>query len=286
MTIHTKALFVGLLGGLGAFFPVIGQTEEAKAAPSLHTFTPNVAVVGNYIYRGLTQTWNRPALQAGIDYSHEDGWYAGIWGSNISDRQYADGTVELDLNLGYNGKFPQPDWTWTIGMASAFYPGANYNKVVPAGNGNQSYNNVEFNGGVGYQWVSFKLSTAVTDYFGANTRNGYTSDTRWSTYADLTATVPLPEDLFGQNVTLPMHVGHTNYTARFVAPAPSGGINPDYTDYKIGIAKGFDPGFNLSLAMTYADQGNVYDHTLSVKDPNNARNLGGTHLVLSLAKTF
>ncbi|MBF0628934.1 MAG: hypothetical protein HQL91_12020 [Magnetococcales bacterium] len=286
MNFHAKTILVGILGGLGAFLPVMVQAEEAKAAPSPHTFTPNIALVNNYIFRGQTQTWNQPALQGGVDYSHADGWYAGIWGSNISDRQYANGAVELDLSLGYNGKFSLPDWTWTVGAASAFYPGANYSKVVPAGNGSQSYNNVELNGGVGYKWVAFKLSTSVTDYFGANTKNGYTSDTKWSSYADLTATVPLPEEYFGQNVTLPLHVGHVNYTAKLAAPAPSGGTNPDWNDYKIGIAKGFDSGFNLSLAMTYADNGKVYDHTLSVKDPNDARNLGGTHVVLSLAKTF
>ncbi|MBF0261224.1 MAG: hypothetical protein HQL97_05195 [Magnetococcales bacterium] len=283
------ALCVGVIAGGMLVTPSMGwATEEPKADTPIHTFTPNIALVNNYIFRGLTQTWNRPALQGGIDYNHADGWYASLWGSNVSDRYIADGSLEVDLSAGFNGKFPHSDWSWTAGIASAFYPGANYNKVVPtvAINGDQSYTNMELNAGVGYKWISLKISTSVTDYFGANTRNGYSSDTKWSTYTDLTATIPLPEETFGTNVTLPLHVGHTNYTASLAAPAPSGGINPDYNDFKIGITKGFDPGWSLSLAATHADNGRVYDHTLSLKDPADSRNLGGTHFVISVAKTF
>ncbi|MBF0159824.1 MAG: hypothetical protein HQL58_09885 [Magnetococcales bacterium] len=289
MNINGITRLIGMVYGTCAFiFPAIVTAEEVGATTSTHTFTPNLAIVNNYVFRGLTQTWNEPALQGGIDYNHADGWYASVWASNISDRQYAKGIVELDLGLGYNGKFTSDDWTWTIGAAGAYYPEANYSKVVPtvAMNGNQSYNNLEINGGIGYKWILFKLSAAVTDYFGVNTSNGYTSGTRWSTYSDLTATIPLSEEIFGQNVTMPLHAGYTNYTAKLASPTPSGGTNPDYADFKVGLAKGFDEGVNLSLAVTHATNNKVYNNTSSIKSSGDNINLGGTHIVVSLAKTF
>ncbi|MBF0460113.1 MAG: hypothetical protein HQL87_01840 [Magnetococcales bacterium] len=288
MHTNKKAILVALLGGMTLLAPVIGLAEEAKApdpAPTpTNTFTPNIGVVNNYIFRGMTQTWNQPALQGGLDYSHVDGWYAGTWLSNISDREYAGGTVEWDIYGGYNGKFSQEDWTWTVGLAGTVYPGADYHKS-PFYPKSQTFNNLEVNGGFGYKWIAFKLSAALTDYFGANTNTGYTSDTRWSTYADLTATVPLPEETFGQNVTLPLHIGHLHYTANLKAPS-NGTTDPDYTDYKIGIAKGFDYDISLALSLTYADNDDVYGHVQSMKSSKDFVEMGGAHVILSLTKTF
>lgn len=44
----------------------------------------NVAVTSDYMFRGLTQSWGRPAVQGGADYSNPDGFAAGFWGSSIS----------------------------------------------------------------------------------------------------------------------------------------------------------------------------------------------------------
>src|ERR1035437_4409760 len=59
-------------------------TAPAAAPASPHTFTGNVGLVSQYIFRGLTQTNAHPAIQGGADYSHASGFYAGTWLSNIS----------------------------------------------------------------------------------------------------------------------------------------------------------------------------------------------------------
>ena len=64
--------------------PVAGHAQTAPAAASPHTFTGNVGVFSQYIFRGLTQTNRKPALQGGFDYSHSSGFYLGLWGSNVS----------------------------------------------------------------------------------------------------------------------------------------------------------------------------------------------------------
>ncbi len=273
---------VGLLGWVAvAGFPVSGLADApAEATPSSpHTFTANVEVVNNYIFRGLTQTWNQPAIQGGVDYAHADGWYAGLWGSSLSDKQYADGWAEWDFYGGYNGKF-NDDWTWTLGAIGVYYPSANYDRSNPPGN-HQSYDNVEVNAGLGYKWVTMKVSAALTDYFGANTKTGYLGDTKGTTYWDLTATVPLPEEIFTKDVTVPLHVGRTHYVSKLAS-----GLNPDYTDYKVGVSKAFDGGWSLVAAYTYADNKAVYNNVPSAKLGTDTTNLGGGNVVFSLTKTF
>src|SRR5688572_17036529 len=63
-------------------FSPLGQAEEA--APSPHTLSANVGLSSQYVFRGLTQTHQEPAIQGGFDYAHAGGFYAGTWLSNIS----------------------------------------------------------------------------------------------------------------------------------------------------------------------------------------------------------
>jgi uncharacterized protein (TIGR02001 family) len=57
----------------------------ADAAPaSDFTASYNVGLFSQYIFRGLTQTNNKPALQGGFDVSHKSGLYIGGWSSNVS----------------------------------------------------------------------------------------------------------------------------------------------------------------------------------------------------------
>ena len=69
-----------LLTGLSS---VAAFAEEA-AAPEVSPVTANVTVASSYIYRGITQSNNKPAIQGGFDYAHESGFYVGNWNSSIS----------------------------------------------------------------------------------------------------------------------------------------------------------------------------------------------------------
>lgn len=59
----------------------------------------NVALTNDYVWRGMTQTDNEPAIQGGFDYGHESGVYLGTWGSNVDFGGTAD--LELDIYGGY-----------------------------------------------------------------------------------------------------------------------------------------------------------------------------------------
>jgi uncharacterized protein (TIGR02001 family) len=272
-----------VLAGMASMPAVLAGTPAmaAEAPASPHTFTSNVALVSNYVFRGLTQTFGKPAIQAGMDYAHASGAYAGLWGSNISSQQYASGTMELDYYFGYNGKLAG-DWGWTAGFYGYYYPGANYKNALPAGTyPDQTYNTEELNAGVSWKWVSLKLSSTISDFFGANTKTLYASGSKNSTYLDLTANVPLPQDF-----TLLLHVGRQDIKTTNTVASAAGSTNPDYTDYKIGISKAFKDGWTVGLAYSKASNSAYYDKTAGVMDSTKTHDLGSGVTVLSISRVF
>jgi uncharacterized protein (TIGR02001 family) len=70
---------------------------------ALAEVTANGSVTNNYLWRGLTQSNNEAAVQGGLDYASESGFYIGTWASNV---QYAsdDGySYEHDVYFGWSG---------------------------------------------------------------------------------------------------------------------------------------------------------------------------------------
>lgn len=82
---------------------LLGASAVAQAE-----FSANIGVTSNYVWRGWTQTDDQAAVQGGIDYSHESGFYAGTWASNVSfddgDPATSDAGAELDGYLGFSGE--------------------------------------------------------------------------------------------------------------------------------------------------------------------------------------
>ena len=259
--------------------PHVGHVLPATPPPPEHVFTTNAAFVSNYIFRGLTQTFGKPAVQVGFDYAHSSGAYAGVWGSNISGQQYAGGRSAIDYYFGYNGKLAG-DWGWTAGFYGYYYPGANYKNTVPT-TADQEYNTEEVNAGVSWKWVSLKLSSTTGDYFGANTKTGYTSGSSGSTYLDLTANIPLSNDF-----TLLLHYGDQDVKTKLATANAAGATDPSYTDYKIGISKAFKDGWTVGLAYSKADNTKYYDKTAGVVDSSKTHDLGSGVTVLSISRVF
>lgn len=90
-----KLLLVAILTGLsGAVF-----ADETPASPFGLSVTGTAALTSDYRFRGVTQTFNDPAVQAGFVLSHASGAYAGVWGSNVDFGGTAH--IELDPYIGY-----------------------------------------------------------------------------------------------------------------------------------------------------------------------------------------
>lgn len=86
----------------------------------------NVAVTSDYLFRGVSQTQRKPALQAGITWTADNGAYAGAWGSSISWLSDSDpGGVQPSRTDGYGlaGTFGDSGVSYDVGANYYRYPG-------------------------------------------------------------------------------------------------------------------------------------------------------------------
>ena len=268
--------------------PVLAQTA-APASP--HTFTANVGVTSDYLFRGISQTHGKPAIQGGVDYAHSSGLYAGIWGSNIrwvKDAQDRSVPVEIDLYGGYKNTFAGGDWNYDLGLIAYNYPGS---KNTPA-NFSAKADTVEVYGAIGWKFLTLKYSHTVSSHFvgwyGGVAGGDINQKTRGSGYLELNASHDL-----GNGWGLTGHVGHQkvkNYVA-------VGDMNASYTDWKLGVTK--DVGFGV-VGLAYSDTNskgvcsptlltNAYcwpEYQAATGTYSNYRNASKARVLLTFNKTF
>ncbi|HEY8605702.1 MAG TPA: TorF family putative porin [Noviherbaspirillum sp.] len=232
------------------------SASAQQAAASDHTFTGNVSLVSDYRFRGISQTFKKPAIQGGFDYSHSSGFYVGNWNSSISGVQYPDGgSIEMDLYGGYKFEVA-PEVGIDVGLLKYYYPGAR------TGAGDK-FDALELYVGASWKWLSAKYSRSIDDeYFGF-------TDARGSDYIELNANFEIME-----KTVLGLHVGHQKFKR-------SGDFN--YTDYKVGVTH--DLGFasvGLAYVTTNADSAS-YTYT---NGGGKSKDVSNGTVVLSLSKTF
>jgi uncharacterized protein (TIGR02001 family) len=144
----------------------------AAAAPSYAgDWSANASMTSNYIWRGLTQTENEAAVQGGIDYADDSGFYVGTWASNVN---YGAGDVysyEHDIYAGY--AFESGGITWDFGYlyynydsAAQFDFGEVYGSVGIGGFGFSLYmlTNTEADEMPGQDFGAFGTYYASADY--------------------------------------------------------------------------------------------------------------------------
>ena len=96
---------------------LLGSASLAQAELSA-----NIGVTSNYLWRGVTQTDDGPAVSGGIDWSHDSGFYLGTWASNI-DWGQGNG-AEVDFYGGYAGEMG--DFGYDVGLIYYYYPASDY----------------------------------------------------------------------------------------------------------------------------------------------------------------
>ena len=83
-------------------------------------FESNVAIANDYVWRGMTQTSEEPAISGGFDIAGESGLYFGTWASNV---EFGDGAaLELDWYAGYANEL-ENGLSYDIGYLAFTYPG-------------------------------------------------------------------------------------------------------------------------------------------------------------------
>jgi uncharacterized protein (TIGR02001 family) len=269
---------------------------DAAPAPSPHTFTANVGLFSQYIFRGLTQTNEDPAIQGGFDYAYNFGpasFYVGNWNSNISwltdGGQYSSSSLESDIYAGVKGNFGESDFSWDVGVLQYLYPG-NVLNAAPGGFGGAKGDTTEVYGALGWKWLSFKASYVVSNKAFA------VQDAQGTYYLDLSAAYPVGDT----GLTLIAHAGQQKYDGSDARNVVVGGArlsNDDqysYYDYKLGFS--YDLG-KLTDVLKSTTAGFYYTNTSSANgfgyngrgdSPAGAypKEISGEHYTFFLQKTF
>ncbi|HMS78039.1 MAG TPA: TorF family putative porin, partial [Burkholderiaceae bacterium] len=78
--------------------PSLAAAQAAAPSP----VTGNLTITTDYRFRGISQSFKLPAVQGGIDWASDSGFYLGNWNSSISGNQYPNGaSLEMDFYGGY-----------------------------------------------------------------------------------------------------------------------------------------------------------------------------------------
>ena len=253
----------------GALLAALGATVTAAADESPHTLTANVGLYSQYVFRGLTQSREEPAIQGGADYSHASGFYAGTWLSNVSwfsDTNAGNSnSLEWDLYGGFRRSWDN-GFSGDVGYLRYEYPGSY--PALPAGT--VKPNTDEAYAAIGWKWVSLKYSYAFSNLFGVE-------DTEGSDYLDLTVTVPL-NDRF----TAVAHAARQKFKGASTYAQLQGTTNDalySYEDYRATVNCSLGKGWTASLTYT----------TSTAKDAGYTvlgENIGDDQVVVGIARTF
>lgn len=99
---------------------VWGLASHAGAQETRPDVAWNVAVGSDYVFRGVSQTEEDPAVSAGLDLT-SGAFYAGAWASNVAFPGDPDTEAEIDVYAGVRPEFA--GWTWDLGAVGYFYAG-------------------------------------------------------------------------------------------------------------------------------------------------------------------
>ncbi len=233
-------------------FAVPTYADDASAV----SVSGTAAIVSDYRWRGLSQTFKKPAVQVGVNLGLPAGFYAGFWGSSISGIEYPDtASVETDWFGGYHYTV-NDDVSFDVGGIYVYYPQAS---------GNSNINTTEFHIAGTYKWLTLQYNVDASKYYGL-------VDSKGSSYIQLDGHYPLTD-----NLTLDGHIGHQKI---------KGDANSDlsYTDWSLGATYTLPKDWAVSLAYvdTNAKEA-LYTYT---SKSGQAKYIAGATAVLSVTKSF
>ena len=216
-----KKLSLALVAALLAA-PMLASAQDEAAEPAAEEessiYSWNAALTSDYVFRGVSQTDEEPALQLGADLNFDSGFYVGVWGSNVD---FGDGSpdIEIDTYIGWNADLSS-SWNFDIQLNRYNYIGedddfgdGDYNELITSFTWDETIS-------LTYGYTNDVYALGETgQYFGASGS--------WD---------------MGNGVGLDLSVGKSTFDR-------STGIE-DYKDWSVGINRDF--GF-VNVALGYYD---------------------------------
>ncbi len=281
-------LSLAVLGALSV--PAISFAADVAPAPAVATpdwtFPSSIGMVSDYIWRGQTQTWGKPAVQAGIEADHASGFYAGVWGSNVSSHWLPNANLETDWSVGFRNAFAT-DFKYDVGGTYIYYPGGNFDKV---GNGatyqSSKLNSLELYASLGWKWLTVKGGYMPTKYYGWNVDNSKPNNQYFpgNNSAGVTGNTNGAYYFMGSvSYDILPSVNLAGEVGRESIPDSTG---LDWTWYKVGATKTFDGGWAVNAFYTGTTGSSAYQSYASFDNPKDIRTIDQSKVVIGLSKSF
>lgn len=281
-----------LIAVLGAFSSA--QAVMAEEATPDYTFTSNASFVSDYIFRGQSQTWGKPAVQVSTELAHKSGLYAGFFGSNVSGAWLPGANLETDLYAGFRNTIGKTEVGYDVGGIYYIYPGANwdqsdFNHGLPKTDANYTkanrLNTFEVYGSLSYKWLSLKTGITTTEYWGWNDNNsapgpgfagdasaGVTGSTKGSYFYELNAASEvLP------TWTVSGQLGHQ---------VINNSTGLDLTYYKAGVSKALPQGWSVAAFYSGTNEPDAYKGFLSLANTTSKSDIAKDKVFFSVSKSF
>lgn len=199
-----------------ALMPLAAQAQEEDGSG----FNWNAAATSEYMFRGISQTDDHPAIQVGAGYSFSNGFYLGGWASNIDfGAGDQDTNIEVDTFVGWNG-----DLNDTVNLDVQLV----------------RYNYVGEPDGVDYAYNELIGKATFAENYSATL--GFTNDYLNIGENSIYAAVGGNWDV-GYDINLTAGLGYTS----------NSGPLDNYADYSIGANRDFGP---VNIALGYVGTNN------------------------------
>ena len=188
------------------FLSLVACFGHAHAQQS--TLSWSVTGTSDYVFRGISQNDEHPALQAGATWNHSSGFYAGTWGSQVDFGPGSGADLEIDAFFGYR-RAVSSKWTLDVQLLRYIYPG--------------THADLDFNELIGVASYSdrFKLTAAWSNDEFNTSESGL--------YLGANAILPLPHGFSAD-----FGVGHYAFDE-----AVFGGDTDDYSFWSAGLNRSF-----------------------------------------------
>ena len=137
------------------WLPIVFTSSVLFSSQSMAEVSVTLTAASDYLFNGISQTDENPAIQGSIDWANAQGWYVGSWASNID---FGD---ETDAEIDYYGGFSNSindDVYYDVGLAHYTYIG---------GGDSSDINYTEVYLAIGYQSTEIKAWYA-NDYAGTD----------------------------------------------------------------------------------------------------------------------
>lgn len=260
-----------------ALLPAAPAFAQEETSPI--TVSGSAALVSDYRFRGVSQTDEEMAVQAGITISHESGLYAGTWASNLAGwGTFGGSNMELDLFAGYS--FPIGGTaSLDVGLTWYMYPGGadTTDFAEPYVKLSGDIGPVSILAGVAYAPSQKALGNVSNT---AKSRPGDKEDNLY-VWTDISSGIP------GTPMTVKAHLGHSDGNPGLGPNGTSVAPTGQYWDWMLGADYVIGP---ITLGVAYVDT-NITRKDSAYLQPNfsntkNGASIADGTIVASITASF